>query len=153
MNIDLWLGAAIGGITGFLLAVPAIIMETMRRVNNLPLILDVKTVWGKKLTDAEIFVISLLLHLLVATGLGALYVYAAQHHWLFTNKPYQLGSVMLFAVVGWAVSGAIIYPVIGVGFFGRHEGKQIWFEMLITHLLLGFLFWLAVSYYRPFFFS
>jgi len=152
MNIDLALGAAIGGITGFVLAIPAIILETSRRVNNLPLILDVKTVWGKKLTDAEIFAVSLLLHLLVATGLGALYVFAAQHSWLFTTKPYQLDSIMLFAVVGWALSGAIVYPILGVGFFGRHEGKHIWFEMLITHLLLGFLFWLAVRYYQPFFF-
>lgn len=153
MNETLLLGSAIGAIVGVVLAIPGIILESSRRTKNLPLIIDVKEIWGKKLTDNEVFLVSLLMHLVFSTLAGTIYVLFAENGWLFvTGAPYAFHSIEIFAVFAWAVTGAILYPILGFGFFGRKEGAHIWFEMLVTQLLLGVLFWLAVSYYQPYFF-
>lgn len=152
--MDILLGAAIGAMTGFLLSLPAIILESMRRVKNLPVLIDVNQMWGRKFTPGEVFVISLLLHLIIATLAGLIYVIFARNGWLFiTNAPYELHSVLIYSLFAWAVAGLIIYPALGMGWFARREGEHVWFEMLVTHLLLGLFFWLGVSYYQPFFFS
>ncbi len=153
MMENLLLGSAIGAIAGVVLAIPGVILESARRTKNLPLIIDVKEVWGKKLTDNEVFLVSLLIHLIFSTLAGTIYVLFAESGWLFiTNAPYALHSIEIFAVFAWAVTGALLYPLLGFGFFGRREGHHIWFEMLVTQLLLGLLFWLAIRYYQPFFF-
>jgi hypothetical protein len=40
--------------------------------------------------------------------------------------------------------GGVIFPAAGLGLFGRKEGKTVWYELLITHHLLGFFVWLFV---------
>ena len=150
---EIFLGAAVSGIIGFILALPAIIIETSRRAKDMPLILDVRFLWNFKLTNGEVFGISLLLHLIVATLVGGFYTWFAGNGWLFiTHAPFALHSVIIFTIGTWLVTGFILYPLLGMGFFAHRQGKQMWFEMLVTHLLIGFGFWLAISYYQPIFF-
>lgn len=151
---EIFLGAAISGIMGFLLVLPAIILETRRRRgDNLPMMLDVRFLWNWKLNDREIFAVSLLLHLIVATLVGGFYVLFANNGWLFiTHTPFAFHSVMIFTIGTWLVTGLLVYPLLGMGWFAHREGKHMWFEMLITHLLIGFGFWIGLQYYHPFFF-
>ncbi len=149
---QLMLGAAIGTLAGFILALPGILLETMRRTKNLPLIMDVKEVWGKKLTDNEVFLLSLFLHLAFSTVTGFLYILLVQHNWFFfPHTPFALDSILLFAGIVWFVSSIIFYPLFGFGVFARKEGKLVWLETLLTSELLGLLLWLGFDYYRMFF--
>ena len=152
--MDIFLGAAIGGVVGFVLALPAIIFESMRRQKNLPVLVDVKEIFGKRLTHEELFVVSLFLHLILATLAGGIYTMFAEQGWLFiTNAPYALHSILIFTVFAWVVTGGLIFPALHLGFFGRHEGKHVWFELLILQMLTAVGLWLGFSYYQPFFFG
>lgn len=148
------LGAAIGGIVGFILALPAILAESMRRQKNLPILVDVKEIFGKTLRHEELFVVSLLLHLVLATLAGGIYTLFAERGWLFiTGAPYALHSILIFSVFAWLITGGLIFPALHLGFFGRHEGKHTWFELFVAQLLIAFGLWIGFSYYQPFFFG
>ena len=151
---EIILGAAISGLMGFVIAVPALVVEaSRRRGEHLPIVSDIHILWGWKLNAREVFVASLFLHLAIATIVGGLYVWFAERGWLvITNAPYALHSILIFTALTWAVLGLIVFPILGMGFFAVREGKHVWFEMLVTHVLIAFGFWLAVMYYRPFFF-
>ncbi len=152
--MDILLGIALGVLIGFVLAVPAIILETSRRVKNLPLLIDVK-LWGdKKLSEGELFAAALLFHFVVAALYGGLYVVFVQNDWLFiTNAPYTIHSMLVFAFLGWIVLNALLLPIIGLGFFGRGHGKTIWYETLISLMLEGAILWMLIQYYQPVFFN
>ncbi|MEK7665807.1 MAG: hypothetical protein AAB337_02935 [Patescibacteria group bacterium] len=152
--MEIFLGAAIGGLVGFLLAVPAMVAESSRRVKNLPVLIDIKEIFGKKLTHEELFAISLLFHLVIATLVGGIYTLFAEQGWLFfTNAPYALHSILIFSVFAWVFNGALICPAMRLGFFGRHEGPHIWFELIVLHQLIGLGLWIGFSYYQSFFFG
>ncbi|MEK7105719.1 MAG: hypothetical protein AAB865_03485 [Patescibacteria group bacterium] len=151
---EIFLGAAISGLMGFLIAVPALLLEASRRGKNLPIVSEIKVLWNVKLTESEVFAVSLLLHLVVATLVGGLYVLFVRSGWwlIVTGAPFELPSILLFTVVTWLVLSVIIFPILGMGFFASREGKWVWFEMLVTHVLIAVGFWLGVMYYHPFFF-
>lgn len=139
---------------GLLIALPAIILETSRRVKNLPLLIDVYSWRGKKLTDSEVFAVGLLLHLITAGLYGFLYVLFVQNEWLlFIRESYSLFSMLVFALIFWFWVNLLILPLLGLGFFGKKEGNTVWFETLLSLLLEGSILWLAVQYYQPIFFS
>lgn len=150
---EIFLGSAISGIIGFLIALPSIILEPRRRNKDMPMLLEIKFLWSWKLNDREVFAVSLLFHLIISTLVGGLYVLFANNDWLFiAHAPFTFYSVMIFTVATWIVTGLLIYPLLGMGFFAHREGRHMWFEMLITHLLIGAGFWLGLQYYHPFFF-
>ncbi len=147
------LGMALGGLVAFVLAIPAIILEASRRLKNTPLLIDVHLWRGKKLSDGEAFSFGLLLHLIIGTLYGLCYTIFAGQGWLFiTNAPYTLQSMLIFAVCSWLVLGAILLPLIGLGFFGRKEGQMVWLETLTSLIFEGAILWLLIQYYQPFYF-
>lgn len=151
---DYILGMAIGGLTAFAFSLPAIVYETISRF-RLPNVFyfDVKTLWGKKLEKHEVFLVALLIHLVVGALFGLVYVAFVKNGWLvFTNSPYSILSLLIYAVGSWVVAGTTVFPALGLGLFGRKEGKRVWMEMLVSHLVLGAGMWLFVKYYQPFFF-
>ena len=152
--MDILIATALGTLIGFILAVPAIILETSRRVKNLPLLVDVP-LWGdKKLSEGEVFAAALLFHFVVAALYGGVYVVFVQNDWLFvTNAPYTLPSMLVFAVGGWILLNAIVMPLIGLGFFGKGHGKTVAIETLISLLLEGIILWMLIQYYQPVFFN
>lgn len=151
--MDLFLGTALGLLVSFLLAVPAMILEASRRVKNAPLLMDVDVWRGRRLTDGEAFAFGLLIHLIIGGLYGFFYTLFAAQGWLFvTNSPYTLHSMLIFAFLGWIVVGFLL-PIFGFGFFGRKEGKTVWFELLVSLLLEGAVLWILIQYYQPFFFA
>lgn len=152
--MDILLGTALGILIGFLIAMPSIILEVSRRGKNLPLLVDVP-LWGeKRLKEGEIFAAALLFHFVVAALYGGLYVVFVQNDWLFVaHAPYTIVSMLAFAFLSWVVLGALVMPVIGLGFFGKGHGKTIWFETLLSLVLEGMILWMLIQYYQPVFFS
>ncbi len=151
---DYILGTAIGGLVAFAFSVPAIVLETISRF-KLPnaLYFDVKSMWGKKLEKHEVFLVALLIHLVIGSLFGLVYVAFVKNGWLvFTHSPYSIVSLLIFAFGSWIVAGTTVFPALGLGLFGRREGKRVWMEMLASHMILGIGLWLLAKYYQPFFF-
>lgn len=150
--MSLFLGTALGLLVSFLLAVPAIILEASQRVQNAPLIMDVRIWRDKKLTHGEAFAFGLLIHLIIGACYGFFYTLFAAQDWLFiTNAPYTLHSMIIFAVCAWVALGFVL-PIFGFGLFGRKEGNTVWFELLSALLLEGAILWILIQFYKPFFF-
>lgn len=153
--MDYLLGAAIGGLTAFAFSLPAITLELIDRgkLKDAPLLVDVKTMWGRALEKHEVFLVALLIHLVIGSLYGLIYVLFVKQGWLvFTNDPYSILSLVIYSLGAWIVTGTLVFPALGLGLFGRKEGRRVWLEMLASHYLLGFGLWLVVRYYQPFFF-
>jgi hypothetical protein len=117
------------------------------------LLVDIKTIFGKKLDRNEVFWVAILFHTTIGTLFGLIYVVFVKNNWLiFTHSPYSFLSLVIYAFGSWLVAGFVVFPACGLGIFGRREGKRVWIEMLATHFLLGIGMWLIVQYYQPFFF-
>ncbi len=153
---DYVLGGAVGGLSAFAFAIPAIIFELTEggHVKNIPLLVDVKTFWGMKLTPFATFLAGLLLHLILGFLFGAIYPVFVVKGWLvFTNAPYTLLSLVIYAFGAWMIAGGVVFPLLGFGWFGRKQGKRVWLELLASMLLIGVAMWFVVQYYQPFFFN
>jgi uncharacterized membrane protein YagU involved in acid resistance len=154
---DYLLAGSLGGLVAFMFSLPAIVLEVVEkgRVKNVPLLIDVKTIFGIKIRHKhEVFFIGLLLHIIFGFLFGLVYVLFVEQGWLFvTNAPYTIYSLLVFAVLSWVVANVLIYPALGLGLFGKKEGKHVWVETIVSHLVLGFSLWLLVQYFQPAFFS
>ncbi len=154
---DLLLGAAISGLVGFLLVIPAIVLEwrVHSHEHHLPILVDIKRRWPlRSLTHRELFFVALAIHLIFATLFGLIYVVFVEQGWLFvTHSPYTILSLLVYAVLSWVVVMLVIFPSIGFGFFGRREEGPVWAEILSTHLVLGVAMWLLVQWFQPTYFA
>ncbi|MFH1142824.1 MAG: hypothetical protein ABIH67_00405 [Candidatus Uhrbacteria bacterium] len=153
--MDYLLGASLGILIAFVLAIPALVIETFDRKHkrNLPLLVDVKEIWGRKITHPEMFVIALLVHLVVGGLFGAIYPLAVLNNWLYiTGTPYTFISLFWYALHVWLMVMLMAFPIIGFGFFGKKEGKLVWLELLITMILIGICLQFVIEWFRPFFF-
>ena len=153
--MDYLLGSALGGLTAFVFSIPAIVEEIIKhgKVKNLPLLVDARSIWGRKLRPPEVFLVALLVHLVLGTLFGLIYVLFVKKGWLiFTNSPYSFPSLLIYAVGAWIVAGGLVFPALGFGLFGRRQGERVWLELLISMLLIGTGMWFLVQFYQPFFF-
>ena len=127
---------------GVITAIPGALSEFQKKApHNIPLLVDVKTFWGQRLTRGEVFWFGLFVHLLMAALFGALYeliVVKSSIH------PFGLLSLIVYASFFYLLVGGAIFPVVGAGLFGRREGKTVWYELLIVHHLWAIIVWLAV---------
>lgn len=157
MPIDYLLGGSLGGLIAFVFAIPAILLEIEEkgRVKDVPLLIDVKTIFGLKIRHKhEVFFIGLLLHILTGFLFGLIYILLVEQGWLFSLlAPYSLLSLIVFACISWILAGIIIYPVLGFGLFGLKEGRHVWLETIVSHLILGLCLWVLIQYYQPQFFN
>jgi hypothetical protein len=155
--MDYLLGGSLGGIVAFAFALPAIVLEIVERgkVKRDPLVIDVKTIFGVKIKHRhEVFLIGLLLYLVVGFLFGLVYIVFVEQGWLFvTGAPFTLLSLFVYALLSWIVAGIVLYPLLGMGMFALKEGKNVWLETLISHILLGLGLWLLVQYYQPYYFN
>ncbi|EKD32762.1 MAG: hypothetical protein ACD_76C00151G0003 [uncultured bacterium] len=151
---DILLSISLSTLVGFLLAVPALIMEAFgRKRNNLPVLLEVRAFWGKDLKHKEVFAFGLLVHLLHCMLFGALYPFVADIDFVKQYLPvYGIASIIVFAIAFYFAEG-IVTEVVGLGAFWKKEDKNAWMESIISTLILAFLFWLAVQYYQPYYFT
>ncbi len=150
------LGGSLGGLVAFAFSIPAIVLEVTQRgwEKNIPLLVDVKTIFGRKLEPGEVFFSAVLFHTFLGFLFGAVYVLFVEKGWLFvTHLPYTFLSLLVYAVGAFIVSGVVIFPAIGMGLFGRKEGRRVWMEILTSMLLNGVGMWLLVKFYQPFYFG
>lgn len=153
--MDYVLGGSLGGLIAFAFAIPAILLEIKQKGETVdaPLIVDARRIFGRRLKRREAFLVGLLIHVVFGFLFGAIYVLFVLRGWLFvTHAPYTFLSLIVYAVLSWIVAGAIIYPLLGMGWFARREGKHVWSETITSHLLLGVILWLLVQYFQPQFF-
>jgi len=130
---------------GLITAVPGIVSELRKKAPaNIPLLIDVKTFWGRKLTAGEVFWFGMFIHLLMAALFGALYELIVVKSLV---HPYQLGNLLVYAFCFYLFVGGVIFPVVGQGPFGRRAGKTVWYELLIVHHLWAFIIWLTIYLY------
>ena len=155
--MDYFLGGSLGGLVAFTFAIPAIVLELSQKgpMPEAPLIIDVKTIFGLKIRHKhEVFLIGLLLHLVIGFLFGLIYVIFVERGWLFvTHAPYTFLSLLVYAVLSWIVANLVVYPLLGLGAFGLKEGRHVWMETIVSHLILGASLWLLVQYYQPVFFG
>ncbi|HBK33942.1 TPA: hypothetical protein DEP34_02270 [Candidatus Uhrbacteria bacterium] len=154
--MDYLLVASLGGLIAFIFSLPAILLEIIEhgKANDLPLLIDMKTVFRRRLNSKEIFWAALLLEILLGVGFGVAYVFFTSHDWLLvTHAPYSLASLILFALGAFAVTGVFLFPALGMGLFGRKEGRLVWLELLSSFLLISFALWLVILYYQPVYFG
>ena len=142
-------------LVAFAFSIPAIMLEFLQggKPEETPLVIDIKTIFGKKLKRNEVFLVGLLLYLIIGFLFGLIYVVFVEQGWLFvTHSPYAINSLFVYGVLSWVVANVLIYPALGMGLFARKEGENVWLETLVSHLLLGFFLWLLIQYYQPYFF-
>ncbi len=141
----------------FAFAIPAILLEITQqgKVSEAPLLIDVKTIFGVTIRHKhEVFFIGLLLHVVIGFLFGLIYVTFVERGWLFvTHAPYTFLSLLVYAFLSWIVANLVVYPVLGLGAFGLKEGRHVWMETFVSHLILGVSLWLLVQYYQPVFFG
>jgi hypothetical protein len=135
---------------GVITAIPGIFSELGEKIpKNIPLLVDVKTFWGKRLTRGEVFWFGMLIHLLMAALFGAMYEYLVLNGMV---RPYLLSNLLVFAFCYYLFIGFIVFPLVELGLFGRKEGKTVWLELLVTNFLVGFIIWLLIylfPYLKP----
>lgn len=152
---DIILGASIGGLAAFVVSAPAIIAEIIRsgKIKNLPLIVDVKSFFDLKLSQFAAFSFGVLLHVLMGMVFGAVYPAVADKGWSdFIGRPYEPFTLLVYTFLVWLAFTFVFFPLFGFGWLGLKEGKMVWLEVLVSLLLIAFLFWLAVPFYQPVYF-
>ena len=150
-----FLAASIGGLVAFIFSTPAILLEMIGRgrVQNLPLLVDIKTIFGRRLEQGEIFFAAVFFYVASGALMAAAYVLFVNQDWLFiTRSPYSFLSLIIFSVGSWIVLGGLLMPALRMGFFGAKEGRWVWLELLSGMLLVGFGVWIVVKYFQPSFF-
>lgn len=154
-NMDYLLGASLGGLIAFFYAIPAILFELIERKKGslAPPVIIVHTIFGWKIKKQEAFWIGLLLHVVVGMLFGFVYVLFVKYGWLFvTHRPYTFFSFTVYGFLSWIFAGIIIYPFLQMGLFGRREGKHIWLETLVAHMLLAVTMAGMVQWFQPVYF-
>lgn len=151
--MDYILAATLGTLVGFLIAVPAIILETSSRVKNMPLLIDVHIWRGIKLNEREAFAVGVLLHLIMSALYGFVYVLFVEQDWLIiTRAPYSIFSMIIVAALFWLFLNFALFPLIGFGFMGWKEEKTAWFETLVSLGVESAILWMLIEYYQPWYF-
>lgn len=154
--MDYLLGASLGGLISFAYSVPAIVLEYLERgkISVVPPVITVKTIFGLTIKKQEAFWVGLLLHLVIGMLFGAVYILFVERGWLFvTHRPYTFLSFTVYGFLSWIFVGLVIYPLLQMGLFGRREGRHIWLETLVSHMLLGVTMAGIVYWFQPYYFS
>jgi len=124
------------------LAIPALIAELGKAPADVPLFIDVRSFWGHRFNKREVFWIGLFIHFLMAALFGVLYELLALTGYV---RPFFLGNMIAYATSFYILVGVVIFPLVGLGFFGRKEGNWAWFELLIVHHFLAVFMWVLVN--------
>ena len=132
-------GLFTGLVIGILLGIPAMITEALNPTSRMPLLMDVETFWGRKLSEGGVIFWSAVVHLGMSTLYGSFVPLLVLQGILPPHLP--LHGLLLYSV-GFNLSmGFIALPIVGFGLFGRREGDFVWLELLLTHLLYGVAYW------------
>lgn len=118
-----------GFVIGLVLAMPAFVTETIHHGRNLPILMDVKTFWGARLSPDAVLWWSVTVHLLMSTLFGGVYAVLATR---LPGLPWSPSSLAFYALGYYVVLGGVLLPLTGLGMFGRREGGSVWVELLLA---------------------
>jgi hypothetical protein len=137
-------GMFTGLVIGMIFSVPAMVYDLLfHKHRNLPLLVDVRSVWGRAVPARDVFPASIALHLFFATAFGGVYAALVT----FAVLPsYAFRYILGYAVLFFFFSALVLLPLAGLGLFGRKEGALVWSELLLTHLLYACGLWYAATY-------
>ena len=131
-----------------LLSIPALIHELKRRRSDHPLLIDIEVFGGRKLTGRESFALGMLFHLVMGLGFGVLYPLNPEV-WNFAGPAYGIQSLAAYGIALFLFANVIVFPFMGLGFFGKQEDRWIWLETLITMIVLVVAFFFVVQWFQP----
>ncbi len=150
---DVLLGGGIGVVLALVLSVPALVWEVRRHKHSShPLLVDIDTFGGRKLSDRESFSLGILFQLVLGLFFGLLYPLNPLL-WAFAGEPYAFWSIVAYATVLYLVAAVIVMPSMGMGAFGWREDKRIWLETLFTMALMVVGFFFVVQWFQPSWFA
>lgn len=129
----------VGAVAGLIVALPAIWSEIFRRGKNLPILVDVHACWGGKCHDGEVFTLSFFTHMMTAIGFGGFYMVFYLLGWGIYD--FNLGTLLVYTIFFWLVISLVIFPLVGIGWFGKREGRWVWAESLMGYVLIAVVFW------------
>ncbi len=133
-----------GFVIGLILSTPAVFVELLRpETKNLPILIDVEILRGRRTTRGEEMVLSHLLQLFMSTIFGAGYVLLARIPlvpFIFSGP-----TISLYVLIFYLSIGGVLFPLLGLGYFGRNEGRYVPLELLMAHALYGFCFYVAAN--------
>lgn len=136
-------GAFTGCVLGLILAIPAVMAEAVRNPKHLPLVPDVHQLFGHKIPRNHFFLVSLAIHLLIATFFGAWFP-VLEHLGIFSGPtPTALAA---YGLAYYLFACLVFFPVIGLGLFGRKEHELLWLELAIVHVLYLIGYWYAATH-------
>ncbi len=150
---DVLLSAGVGVLLALILSVPAIVWEVRRkRHRDHPLLVDIDTFGGRKLSDRESFALGILFQLVLGLFFGLLYPFNPSF-WSFAGEAYTFLSVTAYALVLYLIATGIVMPFMGMGVLGWREDKWIWLETLFTMALMVVGYILIVHWFQPSWFA
>lgn len=136
-------GMFTGFVMGLIFSAPAFAAEFLHHRDNLPLLVDVKKIWGREVPSNEVLAWSTALFLGLATVFGGVYPLLAQYG-LVSN--YSFAAIAVYALADFFLIGLLAAPLFGMGLFFRREGRLVWLELLISHALFVCGYWYAANY-------
>lgn len=130
------------------LSLPAIVLEFQRRQKDHPLLIDVHSFGGKKLSDRESFALGLLFHLMLGLGFGVLYPLNPEI-WIFAGPAYGVQSLAAYGLALFLFANIVVFPFMGLGLFGKQEDKWIGMETAVSMILLVLGYFWLVQWFQP----
>lgn len=136
-------GMFTGFVLGLVFSAPAFAAEFWHHRDNLPLLVDVKKIWGRAVPSNEVLAWSTALFLALATVFGGVYPLLAQYGLV---SSYSFASIAVYALAYFLFTGLLAAPLFGMGLFFRREGRLVWLELLISYALLACGYWYATNH-------
>lgn len=137
-------GMFTGLVIGVVCSIPALVYDVLfHKHRDLPLVVDVRSVWGKVLPARDVFPASIALHLFFAVLFGAGLPLLSMAGFV---PSYAFRFVVAYGLCFFLLTSLLLLPLAGLGLFGRKEGPLVWIELLLTHVLYALGFWYAATY-------
>lgn len=136
-------GAFTGFAIGTLLSAPAFLAELFRHRVDLPLLVDVRSVWGREVPAEDVLSWSALLFLAVATAYGAAYPLLVS---VGVFRDFGILPLAAYSVAFCLAVGLVAAPALGLGIFARREGRTAWLEIAVSSAFFCLAYWYAANF-------
>lgn len=136
-------GVFTGVVIGLVFSLPAMLAALMHKETNLPIVLDVRRIWGVSMPHKDVLFLSVLFHVLVSVLFCGLYAGLVQFGVL---DSFAFLHITLYATIFYFCIGLIVAPALGLGIFGKNEGRFVWLELLISHVLYLASYWYVATH-------
>ena len=137
-------GMFTGLVMGLAFSAPAFVAEALHHRKTVPLLVNVTTLWGAPVPGNEVLFASVALHLAMSVAYGGLYPVLLL---LGIFPTITAVSILLYTIAFFLVVCCVVAPAMGLGFFGRREGRSVWIELGLTHALYALAYGYAATHF------